>query len=53
MIEFLVQPQEFTMFRTGGPDFEMQVDGIIFQAGRRWTVPGREKTEIRKGLTST
>ena len=47
MIEFLVQPQEFTMLRTGGPDFEMQVDGIIFQAGRRWTVPGRDKTDTR------
>ena len=44
-IEFLVQPQAFTMLRTGGPDFEMQVDGIIFQAGRRWNVPGREKND--------
>jgi hypothetical protein len=46
-VEFLVQPQEFTMLRTGGADFDLQVDSIIFQAGRRWIVPTKDKNETR------
>ena len=42
VVEYLVQPQEFTMLRTGGEECEMQVDGVIFQGGRRWVVPGRD-----------
>ncbi len=41
VIEYLVQPQEFTMLRTGGAECELQVDGVIFQGGRRWVVPGK------------
>lgn len=41
VIEYLVQPQEFTMLRTGGEECEMKVDGIIFQGGRRWVVPAK------------
>jgi hypothetical protein len=40
-VDFLIQPQEFTLLRTGGEENEMQVDGIIFQGGRRWIVPDR------------
>ena len=43
IFEYLVQPQEFTMLRTGGPESELQVDAIIFQGGRRWRVPSRDK----------
>jgi len=35
-LENLVQPQEFTMLRTGGPESGFKVDSIIFQGGRRW-----------------
>jgi type IV secretory pathway TraG/TraD family ATPase VirD4 len=41
VIEYLVQPQEFTMLRTGGEECEMKVDGIIFQGGRRWVVSAK------------
>ena len=33
-MEFAVPPYEFTLLRTGGPEFEFMVDAIIFQAGR-------------------
>ena len=36
VVEYVVQPQEFTMLRTGGPESEFLVDSIIFQGGRRW-----------------
>ena len=36
VVEYVVQPQEFTMLRTGGPESEFVVDSIIFQGGRRW-----------------
>jgi hypothetical protein len=36
VVEYVVQPQEFTMLRTGGPESEYLVDSIIFQGGRRW-----------------
>jgi hypothetical protein len=41
VIEYLVQPQEFTMLRTGGEECDMKVDGIIFQGGRRWVVSAK------------
>jgi hypothetical protein len=41
---FQVQPQEFTILRTGGEECEMQVEAIVFQAGRRWAVPEKGKT---------
>lgn len=50
-VEYLIQPQEFTMLRTGGEDCELQVDGVIFQGGRRWRVdpddPKKLKNHIR------
>jgi hypothetical protein len=42
VVEYLVQPQEFTMLRTGGEECAMQVDGVIFQGGRRWIIPGKD-----------
>lgn len=36
VVEYVVQPQEFTMLRTGGPESDFLVDCIIFQGGRRW-----------------
>ena len=46
-VDYTVQPQEFTMLRTGGEECKMQVDGIIFQGGRTWIVPdkGGEKVQ--------
>ena len=35
-VEYVVQPQEFTMLRTGGEESDLKVDSIIFQGGRRW-----------------
>ena len=43
VFEYLVQPQEFTMLRTGGPECDFQVDSIIFQGGRRWLATVKEK----------
>jgi hypothetical protein len=42
-----VQSQEFTMLRTGGEECDMQVDGIIFQGGRRWVLPGKEPRKVQ------
>ncbi len=39
VMEYVVQPQIFTMLRTGGEECDFEVDGIIFQGGRRWVVP--------------
>ncbi len=36
VVEYVVQPQEFTMLRTGGPESNFLVDSFIFQGGRRW-----------------
>jgi hypothetical protein len=47
VVEYLVQPQEFTMLRTGGEECDMQVDGIIFQGGRRWIVPAKETKKVQ------
>jgi hypothetical protein len=50
-----LQPQEFTMLKTGGVDCDMQVDGIIFQAGRRWRSdpkdPRKLKNHVRQSFT--
>ncbi len=49
-IEYLVQPQEFTMLRTGGEECGMIVDSIIFQGGRRWVVPARNGLRTQNHL---
>jgi hypothetical protein len=41
VFEYLIQPQEFTMLRTGGEECELQVDAIIFQGGRRWVTASK------------
>ena len=53
VFEYLIQPQEFTMLRTGGPECDMQVDGIIFQGGRRWVVQGRDKPKTQNFIRHT
>ena len=58
VVEYLVQPQEFTLLRTGGEECQMQVDSILFQGGRRWTVPSREggtrtQNHLRHAFTQT
>lgn len=53
IFEFLVQPQEFTMLRTGGPEADLKVDAIIFQGGRRWNVPGRDKPTTQNFIRHT
>ena len=42
VFEYPVQPQEFTMLRTGGPECDWQADAVIFQGGRRWVVPAKD-----------
>lgn len=41
VFEYLIQPQEFTMLRTGGEECDLKVDAIIFQGGRRWVIAGK------------
>lgn len=43
VFEYLVQPQEFTLLRTGGRQSGFEVDCIIFQGGRRWLATGGKK----------
>ncbi len=50
VVEYLVQPQEFTMLRTGGAECDMMVEGIIFQGGRRWVVNGNDRTRTQNHL---
>ena len=45
--EYVIQPQEFTMLRTGGDDNDAMVDAVIFQGGRRWAGEERAKPAIR------
>jgi type IV secretory pathway TraG/TraD family ATPase VirD4 len=47
VLEYLVQPQEFTRLRTGGEECDFEVDSIIFQGGRRWLVPSKDETVTR------
>jgi len=42
VFEYPVQPAEFTMLATGGPDHDFEVESIIFQGGRNWS-PNGEK----------
>lgn len=47
VVEYLIQPQEFTMLRTGGAECHMQVDGIVFQGGRVWVAPTKSGTQTQ------
>ena len=47
VFEYLIQPQEFTMLRTGGEECGLKVDGIVFQGGRRWVVSGKAGKAIQ------
>jgi len=47
VLEYVVQPQEFTMLRTGGEECDFHVDSIIFQGGRRWVVPVKDEAVTR------
>ncbi len=47
VVEYLVQPQEFTMLRTGGEECGFQVDGIVFQGGRRWLEHEKNQPKTR------
>jgi hypothetical protein len=45
VFEYTVQPQEFTMLRTGGEECGLAVDAVLFQGGRRWvTAEKNQKT---------
>jgi hypothetical protein len=50
VFEFVVQPQEFTMLKTGGTDNEEIVDAVIFQGGRRWVAVENGKSITRNFL---
>jgi hypothetical protein len=45
--EYAIQPQEFTLLRSGGLENDLLVDAVIFQGGRRWSVThkGQEKPQ--------
>ena len=45
VVDYVVQPQEFTMLRTGGQESDYSVDAIIFQGGRRWLGKKKGKPE--------
>jgi len=45
--EFEVQPTEFTTLRTGGPENGWNVDGVLFQNGRRFRRTGRTWMPVR------
>ena len=47
VVEYLIQPQEFTMLRTGGEECDLLVDAILFQGGRRWVVRGKESRKVQ------
>ena len=49
-VDFTVQPQEFTMLRTGGEENKMQVDAIIFQGGRRWVLDEKTPKKVQNYL---
>lgn len=50
-VDFVVRPQEFTLLRTGTEENDLQVDGIIFQGGRRWIVPdGKTGTRVQNHI---
>ena len=42
-MEYAVPPYEFTLLKTGGGEYNFEVDSIIFQAGRGWLVDGGEQ----------
>lgn len=41
VFDYLIQPQEFTVLRTGGIENETLVDAVVFQGGRRWLPGGK------------
>lgn len=45
--EFEVQPKVFTQLRTGGPDNNFIVDGIVFQGGKMFKETGRSWLPVR------
>jgi hypothetical protein len=53
IFEYLVQPQEFTMLRSGGPECDFEVDALIFQGGRRWIVPDKGRALTRNFVRHT
>lgn len=36
VVDYVIQPQEFTMLQTGGPECDFAVGSVLFQGGRRW-----------------
>lgn len=42
-VQFLVQPQEFTVLKTGGPEHGFEVGSLIFQGGRIWLADQKGK----------
>ena len=53
VFEYLVQPQEFTMLRSGGKEYDLKVEAVIFQGGRRWMIPAASKTIARNFIRHT
>jgi hypothetical protein len=45
--EYIIQPQEFTILRTGGEENDWLVDAVIFQGGRRWVAEEKGKQVVR------
>ncbi len=53
IFEYLVQPQEFTMLRTGGAQADFRVEAILFQGGRCWSLNTRDKVLSRNFIRHT
>lgn len=51
VLEHAVPPYEFTLLRTGGIEYDLKVDSIIFQAGRSWLTNGETQNFVRHTFT--
>lgn len=45
-LHYRVQPGEFINLRTGGPDNDLQVDGVLFKSGNPWRATGENHVKI-------
>ena len=53
VMEYSVPPRDFTLLRTGGPDYDLTVDGIVFQPGRSWLVQGKAQNFVRHSFSQS
>lgn len=46
VIDYLVPPTLFTHLKSGGPQHDWQVQGVVFKAGKRWNRTGRTYLDV-------